>query len=353
MLQLVDELMLLLQETADFHRPRNEAIARALDDVVQAIVRVHSRLRQFEGRYVVAFVGAANVGKSTLLNAVLGCEAAPSRNGPCTAAPIEFEFGEQIAITVHRRHCISRTFYRCANVEEIHGRLAKLVDDYSAQASQAISKVSVSLPSDVLRNKLVLADTPGFGAAQPGEADGSHERAVREYLQLSARQVFAVVLAEQGIGCREGHFFQQLDNVCDDIIVTGSEDWLIDEQRRFKQRFRIEIGGQMPRMHFVSGLHGIRARTRGDAAMLESAGITRLEHHIRSLARPHGRLESLTGRILQIAEDVGEWLANRRDERNQPLSTRWRRDSWSRWLGASPDCAFKRHLTARLQWRPL
>ncbi|HMP05949.1 MAG TPA: 50S ribosome-binding GTPase, partial [Lacipirellulaceae bacterium] len=76
MLQLVDELMLLLQETADFHRPRNEAIARALDDVVQAIVRVHSRLRQFEGRYVVAFVGAANVGKSTLLNAVLGCEAA-------------------------------------------------------------------------------------------------------------------------------------------------------------------------------------------------------------------------------------------------------------------------------------
>lgn len=346
---LVGELMLLFQETADFHRERHGHIAKALRGVVESLGRIHRRLTSADRRYVVAFVGAGNVGKSTLLNAVLGCRAAPSRNGPCTAAPIEFQWGDALTVKAHHRQRIERPVWRCSNEDELGQRLANLADDSGAEASQSLEKVVVTLPSEVLRHGLVIADTPGFGAAQSGEAPSAHEEALRDYLK-HASQVFAVVLAEQGIGRRENSFFQQsLGHVCDDVVVTGSEDWDQEDRRKFRKRFAIEIGGLPPRMHFVSGRDGLRARAEGDAARLKSAGITQLEDHLVLLADTAKRFELLAQRTLQLSVDVGEWLEDQHDERGRPLATRWRPDSWWRWVGVLPDDEFKRQATIALR----
>lgn len=347
--RLVEEMMLLIQETADFHRERHEAVAAALDGVVRSLMRIRSRLLQVSGRYVVAFVGAANVGKSTLLNAILGCDVAPRRNGPCTAAPIEFERGDQLGVTVHLHRQIAKPWWPCENVDDLQRRLTALADDQGDEASRAISKVVVQVPSEALRDDLVIADTPGFGAAQLGDADGAHESSLCEYLKTSVCQVFAVVLAEQGIAQRENAFFQRyLGHACDDVVVTGSEDWNADERRRFRKRFLMDIGGQAPRMHFVSGLAGSQARASGDAAALETAGIVQLERHLASLAEPKGRLQSLAQRVQQIADDLGDWLADQRDDKGRALNVRWPRASWLRWIAAPPGGPFKRELIAKL-----
>src|SRR5436189_273593 len=88
---VVDELSMLVQETADYHH--DEGIRIVMDEALRVLIKTRCKLRRSAHHHVVAVVGLSNVGKSTLLNALLGSDLAPHRNRPCTAAPIEFSYG--------------------------------------------------------------------------------------------------------------------------------------------------------------------------------------------------------------------------------------------------------------------
>jgi hypothetical protein len=150
--------------------------------------------------------------------------------------------------------------------------------------------------------------------------------------------VFWVVLAEQGIGRREAEYRDRFfAEVCDDLVVTGCEDWDAGDRARFRNRYSASFGDRTPAFHFVSGLQGLDARRNGDERALEDAGIVELERRIRELADPAGRLLSAAEELVRVACDLSFWLAGYRDERRRPLATWWRPDSWSRW--AAVPCA--------------
>ena len=234
-----------------------------------------------------------------------------------------------------------------------HQRLSQLADDSGAEASRRIRKVEVRIAHPLLQNGLVIADTPGFGAAQDEAAAGSHEDALKQYLQREVSQVFWVVLAEQFIGSREkqfhGKFFAEM---CDDIVVTGCEDWEQNDRERFRRRYAEALGQRLPRFHFVSGLRGLKARNAADAAGLEAAGITLLESRIRELADPVGRTASLRQTLCELAHDLSFWLREYRDERGSSLSRWWRPDSWDRWKYNVPPSDLKETLTQALEKKP-
>ena len=345
--KIVDELLMLVRESADFQA--DDDVRSVLLEASRAIVTVRRRLAIVSHRYVVAVVGLTNVGKSTLLNALFGAELAPRRNGPCTAAPIEFAYGDSLRVTVYQRS-LTRPTWRCTDVEAVHDRLAAVADDASDLASREIRKVVVESPIPLLTNGLVIADTPGFGAAQSAGAAGSHEAALKKYLQNDVSQVFWVVLAEQGIGKREKSFHDAFfGEVCDDIVVTGCDDWEAHDKERFRRRFADAFQSRMPRFHFVSGLQGMRARQASDSAGLEAAGITLLETRIRELSDCAGRITAIQDALLQLATDLRCWLSDYRDARRGRLKSWWRPDSWSRWSACMPESAIKRRLTTLLE----
>ena len=118
------------------------------------------------------------------------------------------------------------------------------------------------MPVPLLLGGLVLADTPGFGAAQVGQAQGSHDLVVRQYLQDDVSQVFWIVLAEQGIGRREKLFYDEsFAELCDDVVVTGCEDWSTKDRDRFRRRFSDCFQRRLPVFHFASGIKGLEADT--------------------------------------------------------------------------------------------
>lgn len=95
----------------------------------------------------------------------------------------------------------------------------------------------IQVTSPTLPPGMVLADTPGFGAAEDSGEPGSHENALKAYLVDQVSQVFWVVLAEQFIGRREVGFYEKfLMEKCNDIVVTGSEDLNTNDKARFRQR---------------------------------------------------------------------------------------------------------------------
>jgi len=344
---IVDELLMLIHESADFHS--NDEVRSILAEAGKAIGLLRRRLSVVSDRYIVAIVGLTNVGKSTLLNALFGAELAPRRNGPCTAVPIEFVYGNDLCVTVHYQRNMTRPIWRCKSIEEVHNRLSSVADDAGDSASRGVRKIVVASPNPLLTNGLVIADTPGFGAAQISEAAGSHEASLRKYLQDDVSQVFWVVLAEQGIGNREKSFHDELfSEVCDDIVVTCSEEWEPNDKNRFKRRFAESFQSRIPRFHFVSTLDGIRARNASDSVGLEAAGITHLETRIRELSNPLGRLSALEDGLLQFVTDLNCWLNEYRDDQRDGLKLWWRPDSWGRWSACLPKNLTKIRLSTQL-----
>ncbi len=342
---LVDELLMLFEETAQFQAAQSD-VKEVLCEASKTVGNLRLRLRRARGRYVVAVVGLTNVGKSTLLNALFGEDLAPKRNGPCTSAPIEFVFGPTTRVVAYLHKDVNRPAWECDNVEAIHRCLEELASETNKAMGRLIKKVSVELPHKLLTDGLVIADTPGFGAALRADEDSYHDEAVKQYLAREAAQAFWIVLADQGIGKAEKSFHDRFfAGICDDIVVTGSENWDHPDRERFRRRFMQTFAQRMPRFHFVSGLLGFEARKIADAHALEAAGITLLEKRVRELTSPSGRHKSVENDLKQLAEDVGHWLDEFRDTRDQPLRHKWRGDSWYRWMTMTPESDLKQDLT--------
>lgn len=343
---LLDELRLLIQETAQFHN--DSELKLVLQEASFNLGLLAKRLRFSKQRFVLAVIGLSNVGKSTLLNALLGEDVAPRKNGPWTAAPIEFERGDQWEVAVIGRTTYRQKRWQCGTPDQVRDRLDEVAAGSGGEISQHVRKIIVRAPIELLNDGLVLADTPGFGAAQPDAQISTHEQTLKDYLEREVSQLFWVVLAEQGIGKTEKEFYDRyLVNACLDILVNGAEDWDANDRARFEQRFLPSFKTPPP-VHWVSGLRGLQARQAKDARAFEVSGVHHLEQTIRGLAR----LDS-AGALQTEARDVAAYLRDFRDSRRRDLSVWWRPDSWQRWLARTPSCnGLKEILAAILQQQP-
>lgn len=322
LLPLIDSLLLLISESERFQvatafKSSNcQSIGIVLAQFRTSVNSIRKRVVAASQRYVVAFVGAGNVGKSTLLNRLLGTELSPRRNGPCTACPVEFRYGENYTVAVDYLQSIKKPTYACATVDEVQQCLVALAGSEGGKSSENIRRVSVSAPLGLLQNNgLVIADTPGFGAAQTDGAEGSHQEALTRYLERDVAQVLWVVLAEQGITKREADYYRQFfSSFCNDIIVTGSEDFSDDDKSRFRKKFLLRSESIPPEFHFVSGKTGL--------------GVDELSQRIVSI---DGRLTSAEAKLESDAADLRAWLVQHREANPYQRFQLWSPAAWAQW----------------------
>ncbi|NJN37000.1 MAG: hypothetical protein HC794_08035 [Nitrospiraceae bacterium] len=345
---LMDELLMLFHESALYHN--QTSLREVLQEAQKSVTKLRRRVLKLSQRYVVAVVGLTNVGKSTLLSALLGAELTPRRNGPCTAAPIEFIYGKQLRVTSYHRAELARPSRQFDNATALHDYLSTLSEDLESKRSASVERVVVEAPLPLLAHGLIIADTPGFGEAQGLGPTRSDEGTLRDYLAQQASQVFWIVLAEQGIGQRELAFHQRyFAEVCDDLVVTGCDDWDERDRDRFRCRFTNVFSGLTPRFHFVSGLRGLEARRENNAHELEAAGITHLEQRIRDLHDHGQRLVNLTDALQRLSEDLVFWLNHHTVTQSLTHEGWWRPDSWGRWSSSLPHDGLKQSLTHTLK----
>ncbi|MCK8610367.1 dynamin family protein [Agromyces sp. C10] len=143
--RLLDQADDLLDLAAEHYAGDAAALAR----IGEQRSRLHEPLR-------VAIAGMVKAGKSTLLNAVIGEEIAPTDAGECTKVIVWYRHGTAPSITVHLRDGGVRSL----PVRRVDGRL---LIDLEPSTPDEVDRVVVEWPSGRLED-VTLIDTPGIAS---------------------------------------------------------------------------------------------------------------------------------------------------------------------------------------------
>jgi hypothetical protein len=143
--RVLDEVRALLDAAAEEYRD---------DPTARAVLEEHAR--RLDEPLRVAIAGMVKAGKSTLLNAIIGEEIAPTDAGECTKVIIWYRHGATPRITIHRKAGGTRTL----PVRREGGQLAI---DLTPDRPEEVERIVIEWPSKRLE-EVTLIDTPGIAS---------------------------------------------------------------------------------------------------------------------------------------------------------------------------------------------
>lgn len=280
------------------------------------IIPLHQR-HQLASRtpFTLCFVGLTNVGKSTLIESVLGEPVAPILNGPATAVPVEYSRDPEWKLEVfyhsaETRPSLSRFESSHAMATEIRKRVIGLTDEQAAK----IAVVCIKGPFSTLDGDIVLADTPGFGAARlspTGQKSGDDWRAHvirnagRAYLCVGAGASWHVSPEEQD-------FYRGLSHLCANVIVTKWEGTDADKAEWVATFERLFPGADF---EFVNAKRALN--------------VERIQSIVSAQATERARVTQIHCELLKAWHDLKDHFRN-----TFKTSIPWRRDSLTRFRAA-------------------
>ncbi|OQB12016.1 MAG: Bacterial dynamin-like protein [Firmicutes bacterium ADurb.Bin193] len=139
--------------------------------------------------YLVSIVGEFSVGKSTLINALLGIDILPANVQETTCVVTKIKYDEECSIKVlYSDGTIPKKINFDKN--ELFNYLCKKGKSYS----EKIIEIRITVPSDILKNGITLIDTPGLGSSN----EVNNQRAIEVMSRSNA-----IIMAIGNIGGRE------------------------------------------------------------------------------------------------------------------------------------------------------
>jgi GTPase SAR1 family protein len=134
---------------------------------------LHQRLAQIADKlardhFYLAVLGQFKRGKTTLINSLLGNEVLPTGVVPLTSIVTLIEYGSEPRATVHfrdqRRQAIS-----------IADVATYVTERDNPKNTKNVARVEVTYPAAILRDGVVLIDTPGIGSTYDHNTDVAYE----------------------------------------------------------------------------------------------------------------------------------------------------------------------------------
>ncbi|RZS67610.1 dynamin family protein [Agromyces ramosus] len=133
-----------------------DAAAAEYHDDAEALRQLHEHSARLGEPLRVAIAGMVKAGKSTLLNAIIGEEIAPTDAGECTKVITWYRHGATPRITMHLRAGGARSL-------PVRRDDGQLVIDLGATPADDVERIDVEWPSKRLED-VTLIDTPGIAS---------------------------------------------------------------------------------------------------------------------------------------------------------------------------------------------
>ena len=112
-----------------------------------------------EDRFTIAVLGQFKLGKSSLLNAIIGRDLLPTGILPVTSAITILKFGPSEKLVIRRKGM------QFVEHQPLDALPQFITQKHNPENSKGIETVAIELPLPFLRRGLVFVDTPGVGSA--------------------------------------------------------------------------------------------------------------------------------------------------------------------------------------------
>jgi GTPase SAR1 family protein len=284
---------------------------------------LQERLR--DERLQLAILGQFKRGKSTFLNALLGAPLLPTGVIPLTAIPTFIAWAEKPLIRVTYQTARPPDEFAPATPDEIRDRLHGFVaEEGNPKNCLQVARVDLLYPAAILRNGVVLIDTPGIGSSHRHNTD----TALRVLPECDA--ALFVISADPPITEVELAYLETARaHVARLFFVLNKADYLEPRdleaavaflRQTLRQSLRLDAN---PTIFRVSARAGLRAKESGSNAALAESGIADVEEHLlRYLSRE--KLASLRaaviGKSAELAAEAEADLAFRVRTLEMPLA---------------------------------
>jgi predicted GTPase len=242
---------------------------------------------------LLAILGEFNAGKSTLVNAFLGADVAPTGILPTTATLNVLRGGAERRVRVVRKDGTTR--------EGDHDAVRALLADAEAEGA-VVDRVEITLPSELLERVWIL-DTPGSNAPNP-----EHEALAQEALRRADVALWIFDAGQAG-KATEGRILASIRESKREVIAALNKvDRLKPDELETIERALMdampELGGAPTPL---SARAALKARLAGDDEAYRASGfpalLERLERDVFARARPLKR-RACAGRLLGLLDDA-------------------------------------------------
>ncbi|MCL4880387.1 MAG: dynamin family protein [Anaerolineae bacterium] len=238
------------------------------------------------GHFHLAVLGQFKRGKSTLINALLGDEILPSGVLPVTLVPVFLRFGDHPEIEIHFANGRQPERYPL-------DRLGEFVNEANnPENTKHVAQVDLRHPTDLLRNGIVLIDTPGVGSTL------KHNTEVTLDFLPRCDAAIVVLSADPPITAAEVEFLQQLKpHVTRFFFVLNKIDYLDSQEvaeacRFLNETLKTSTGIDIPQIFALSARQGLQARRENNEVLWAQSGMADFQGVLTEFA-VNGKQESL------------------------------------------------------------
>jgi hypothetical protein len=278
------------------------AAALGRGDLAAELASVRERL--VDPAFTVLVIGEFKQGKSSLVNALLGTALCPVDDDIATAVPTVLRWSEEWD---------SAVFLAPSGPDDDPAslRVAMPLADVAGYVTEAanpdnvkrVRSVEIGVPAPILRNGLVLVDTPGVGGL------GSAHATMTLGALPMADAVLFVSDASQEYSAPELEFLQTVRRLCPYAICVLTKRDLYLSWRDIVEYDRghlAALGLDLPVMAVSSELRRV-AVERGDARLNEESGFPTLERFLRDDVAGRGERLVLDG-VRAVADRIVDEL---------------------------------------------
>lgn len=282
-----------------FHQRRDDVVG-ALRDLMNLAERVGAKslgahlatdlVKKLEAdRFHLVVVGEFNHGKSTFVNALLGRHVLPTGVTPTTAVIHHLEYSEEpraeVVYASDKRAPLPFEQVRAFSVggeKAPHHQVGEL--QHAPASSDEVKHIEVGYPAELLRDRIVLVDTPGVNDLSLQRADITYSYIPRSDAVLFLLDAGQPLKESERVFLQDKLLGQSRDKIV--FVVTKRDIWDEGEQQEALAYIRTELGKLVknPVVFAVSAEQALDGNVAG-SGMPEM-----LAHLTKFLAEERGRI---------------------------------------------------------------
>lgn len=226
---------------------------------------------------VVCVVGEFKQGKSSLINALLGQAVCPVDDDLATSAITLVRWGEQPGAIVRRKAesgvAGDPPITENISIGDVHLWVSEIGNPGN---HKGVERVEIVVPSPLLKQGLVIVDTPGMGGLGAG-----HAAATMSFLPFADGLIFASDASAE-LSAPEVEFLRRASELCPTVLFVQTKIDLYSSWQRIidLNRGHFERAGVTPPMVPVSSALRTEALLRKDRALNDLSRVPDVVKHL-------------------------------------------------------------------------